>query len=320
MYSARELLREHGKGTIMGKYEPIIRIADLGNLTRAAEALGYSQSSLSYIVNNIEQELGVKLFLRDRHGLTLTDAGKALLNTMVQIEALENQLKYAAQTLQTATFHLGTLLEISTAWLASLLRAFQEKNPDTHVQVSQGYAYSDLIMGLQRGEIDCAFYLQELLSNDLSSLEFTPLYEDTYYAVVPLESPLAQYDTLSTELLLQQPPFSFLPPSEYFAQSPLSDLFTQFSAPHLTHTFYTNDITVLKLVESGLGFSVLPGLLLSGCDLSHVKAIPLSPSRHRTVGLLYRAQENTRSIVHAFLQVAKDLTAHWPVGLEEKTF
>ena len=109
-YSARELLREHGKGTIMGKYEPIIRIADLGNLTRAAEALGYSQSSLSYIVNNIEQELGVKLFLRDRHGLTLTDAGKALLNTMVQIEALENQLKYSAQTLQTATFHLGTLL------------------------------------------------------------------------------------------------------------------------------------------------------------------------------------------------------------------
>ena len=164
----------------MGKYEPIIRIADLGNLTRAAEALGYSQSSLSYIVNNIEQELGVKLFLRDRHGLTLTDAGKALLNTMVQIEALENHLKYDAQTLQTATFQLGTLLEISTSWLASLLRAFQEKNPDTHVQVSQGYAYSDLIMGLQRGEIDCAFYLQELLSNDLSSLEFTPLYEDAY--------------------------------------------------------------------------------------------------------------------------------------------
>lgn len=262
---------------------------------------------------------GVKLFLRDRHGLTLTDAGKALLNTMVQIEALENHLKYDAQTLQTATFQLGTLLEISTSWLASLLRAFQEKNPDTHVQVSQGYAYSDLIMGLQRGEIDCAFYLQELLSNDLSSLEFTPLYEDTYYVVVPLESSLAQHNALSMELLLQLPPFSFLPPSEYFAQSPLSDLFTKFSTPHLTHTFYTNDITVLKLIEAGLGFSILPGLLLSGCDLSRVRAIPLNPSRHRTVGLLYRAQENTKSIVHTFLQEAKDLTVHWPADLGEKT-
>ena len=42
----------------IGKYEPILRIAELGSLTRAAESLGYSQSSLSHLTANLEKELG----------------------------------------------------------------------------------------------------------------------------------------------------------------------------------------------------------------------------------------------------------------------
>ena len=45
----------------MGKYEPILRIAELGSLTRAAESLGYSQSSLSHLTANLEKELSQKL-------------------------------------------------------------------------------------------------------------------------------------------------------------------------------------------------------------------------------------------------------------------
>ena len=50
----------------MGKYAPILRIAELGNITRAADDLGYSQSSLSYIASNLEKELGIKIFRRER--------------------------------------------------------------------------------------------------------------------------------------------------------------------------------------------------------------------------------------------------------------
>ena len=45
----------------IGKYEPILRIAELGSLTRAAESLGYSQSSLSHLTANLEKELGVRI-------------------------------------------------------------------------------------------------------------------------------------------------------------------------------------------------------------------------------------------------------------------
>ena len=46
----------------MGKYLPVIKTAECGSMTRAAQVLGYTQPSLGYIINNIEDELGVKLF------------------------------------------------------------------------------------------------------------------------------------------------------------------------------------------------------------------------------------------------------------------
>ena len=61
----------------MGKYLPVIKTAECGSLTKAAHVLGYTQPSLGYIINNIEDELGVKLFYRDQRGVTLTENGPA---------------------------------------------------------------------------------------------------------------------------------------------------------------------------------------------------------------------------------------------------
>ena len=59
----------------MGKYAPVIKTAECGSMTRAAQTMGYTQPSLGYIINNIENELGVKIFYRDQRGVTLTEAG-----------------------------------------------------------------------------------------------------------------------------------------------------------------------------------------------------------------------------------------------------
>ncbi|MFR5902977.1 MAG: LysR family transcriptional regulator [Neglectibacter timonensis] len=47
----------------MGKYAPVIKTAECGSMTRAAQTMGYTQPSLGYIINNIENELGVKIFI-----------------------------------------------------------------------------------------------------------------------------------------------------------------------------------------------------------------------------------------------------------------
>lgn len=77
-----------------------IKVARLGNVTRAAEALSLTQPAVTAQIKALEQSLGVALFDRSGGRLTLAKAGEALLETAEQLVALGNQLKSAAQALQ----------------------------------------------------------------------------------------------------------------------------------------------------------------------------------------------------------------------------
>ena len=63
----------------MIKYHALIKIAELGSISKAATALDYTQPGLSYILSSFEEELGFKLFIRKRSGIKLTEDGKKVL-------------------------------------------------------------------------------------------------------------------------------------------------------------------------------------------------------------------------------------------------
>ncbi|MFC4279153.1 LysR family transcriptional regulator [Achromobacter aloeverae] len=77
-----------------------IKVARLGNVTRAADALSLTQPAVTAQIKALEQSLGVALFDRSGGRLVLAKAGEALLETAEQLVALGNQLKSAAQALQ----------------------------------------------------------------------------------------------------------------------------------------------------------------------------------------------------------------------------
>ena len=56
-----------------------IQVAELGSFTRAAEKLGYSQPTVSLQIKQLEKEIGVQLFERIGHTVSLTDAGRSAL-------------------------------------------------------------------------------------------------------------------------------------------------------------------------------------------------------------------------------------------------
>ena len=108
----------------MGKYLPVIKTAECGSMTRAAQVLGYTQPSLGYIINNIEDELGVKLFYRDQRGVTLTEAGTTLLEIMRQIEATEDKLRESALASQGALLRVGIVPSVACQWMPAALQSF----------------------------------------------------------------------------------------------------------------------------------------------------------------------------------------------------
>lgn len=109
----------------MGKFLPVIKTAECGSLNRAAQALDYTQPSLAYIINNIESDLGGKLFYRDQRGVTLTENGAKSLEIMRQIEELKQALRQTVKTGQNAVLRLGILPSTAGQWGPSILKRFR---------------------------------------------------------------------------------------------------------------------------------------------------------------------------------------------------
>lgn len=70
-----------------------IHVTELGSFTKAAEQLGYSQSTVSFQIKQLEGELGCLLFERINHTITLTEKGRELVSYAHQVRALTEDFK-----------------------------------------------------------------------------------------------------------------------------------------------------------------------------------------------------------------------------------
>ena len=70
-----------------------IHVAELGSFTKAAEQLGYSQSTISFQIKQLEDELGCLLFERINHTITLTERGHELISYAHQVRTLTDDFK-----------------------------------------------------------------------------------------------------------------------------------------------------------------------------------------------------------------------------------
>lgn len=83
-----------------------IYVAELASFTKAAEALGYSQSTVSFQIKQLESELDAKLFERIHHTVTLTDRGREVLPYAHQINQLARDMEAAARVEPTISGHI----------------------------------------------------------------------------------------------------------------------------------------------------------------------------------------------------------------------
>ena len=68
------------------KYEVIIKAAECGNLTKAGESFGYTQSGVSHMIKGVEEEFGFRIFMRGRDGVSLTTEGERVLPFLREVE------------------------------------------------------------------------------------------------------------------------------------------------------------------------------------------------------------------------------------------
>jgi LysR family transcriptional regulator for metE and metH len=192
----------------------VYAIQELGSLTRAAERLNVTQSALSHQLREIEDRLGVQLFLRVGKRLVASEAGEQLgrrareiLQTVVDVE---DDLLQRARA-RRGTIRLTTECYTCYHWLPPLLKRFQKPYPEVQVQIVAG-ATGRSIDALLEGSVDLALTTRTPKRHDLRSRH---LFDDELMLITAPDHPLASRKyvvpsdlTAERVILYSKPPFS----------------------------------------------------------------------------------------------------------------
>lgn len=121
-----------------------LSVAQLGSITRAAQALNVAQPALSRQIRKLEEELGVTLLLRRPRGVELTPAGARLLE---RAEAVFRSLREAAEELRSDTMEgvgrisLGVPPAMGVMLVPELMRRFRAAQPRAALHVREGVGH-----------------------------------------------------------------------------------------------------------------------------------------------------------------------------------
>ncbi|MEZ5912349.1 MAG: LysR family transcriptional regulator [Paracoccaceae bacterium] len=280
--------------------EYFVAVGETGSIARAAERLNVSSPSISAAIAQLEQELGLPLFVRHHaQGLSLTSAGRRMLEQARRALREAGALRDMAGEISgqvRGPLALGCLVTFAQILLPALRRGFEEAHPD--VRVSQRELNQmEILSGLRRSEIDMA------LTYDLdvpADLRFVPLVALPPHAVLPAMHPLAGRARVRIEELAPFPMVLLdLPHSaDYF----LSHFAAAGLRPEIAER--TRDMAVMRsLVANGYGYSIANVLPLSRVapDGKPLVFVPIEGKvRPMRMGLLMAQDAEKSNAVRAF--------------------
>jgi DNA-binding transcriptional LysR family regulator len=236
-----------------------ISVAEQLNFTEAAKRLFVAQPSVSQQIASLERSMDVKLFIRDKHSVKLTPAGKVFLNDAIEIvnkseEALKRAKKAAIG--EVGQLSIGFLNAPVKNFLPDLVKEFRKKYRYIQINLNH-YQTGQIVEKLKNDEVDIAFTMS-FIPQDLTEWESITLFSQPYCVFMNQEHHLAGKESVSI-YDLEQEPFVMLDRKE--SPQGYDHLFRLFTK----HGFLPNIVvqaerieTVLMFVEAGLGIAVLP--------------------------------------------------------------
>lgn len=276
------------------KYLALVKTVECGSFTEAAKELDYSQSGISRMINDLETEWNISLLERGRSGVRLTSDGLKLLpyaqsvcNEYQKLQTQVNEL----HGLQSGLIRIGTFSSVATHWLPNIIKAFQKRHPNIDYELLLG-DYTEIERWIFEGRVDCGFL--RLPTNP--ELETIFLEQDRLLVILPENHALANCERFPVKALSDDP-FMLL---EKGAKAEISDIFERYNIAPKIHFTTWDDYAIMSMVESGLGISILPELILQRIPY-RVIVKELEVPAHRKIGLAMKDKKTASLAVKRFL-------------------
>ena len=270
----------------------LVAIADTGNMTRAAKTLSRVQPALSRQLSMLEEELGVSLFVRERRGMILTDAGKTMVlharRALLVLDGARAELGGSNDEVA-GIVTIGLLPSTSEVLAGPLVTAVAHAHPSIRVRLAMGYA-GDLRQWLEDGDIDAAILYG--IEHE-PQFQARPLLNEPLWVVGPPSASLNKRRPVPIARLARWP---FILPSGPHGVRTMMDRACAIAQVALDVRVETNAMSLQKaLVLAGHGFTILPPIsfvselnrgTLSGAPLKNpdiTRGIVLAVSAHRAI-------------------------------------
>ncbi|QNK64377.1 LysR family transcriptional regulator [Pedobacter sp. PAMC26386] len=244
---------------------------------KAAEKLFISQSALSQQIKQLEQYLGHTLFDRNSKRAVLNEAGKLFYKDAVQVIQKMQIAVHNVQLLKkgnTGQLGISFVASAMQSILPVLLKKFNSDCPNIKFHLEE-LTNKEQLLALQKGDIDLGFMRSNQVGQEMM---IKSVYKETFTLVLPADHPMsaANFKHMGE---LKDEYFILFPndQSQLYYQQIINLCVDQGFTPKLSHRSI-HAPTIFKLVENGMGLSIIPTSLASaenqGVKFIELKNIP----------------------------------------------
>jgi DNA-binding transcriptional LysR family regulator len=300
-------------GVTLQQLAYFVALADVGSFTRAADAVGVAQPTLSRQLRALEAGLGAALVDRGaRDGLHLTPAGHAVLPLARRILADMDSARTAVAELvglRSGRVRVGATPSLCIGVLADVLRVFCGRHPDVRVELVEDGS-QPLERRLARGDLDLALVIVPTAGLD-PGLALTPLLRERLSVASAVRDGRAVGRRSVTVAQLSRHPL-VLPREGYDVRAVTLRAFAQAGVTARVAVEGGEMDAVLRLVEAGAGAAVVPDLVFAGRP--RLRRTALTPPLYRTVALARRCDLAPTHAVRAFSDTLLGFLAELSAG------
>jgi DNA-binding transcriptional LysR family regulator len=290
----------------------LVALADVRSFTRAADAVGVAQPTLSRQLRALENDLGAALVERgSRGGVVLTPAGEVVLPLARRMLADMDSARTGVAELiglRRGRVRVGATPSLCIGVLADVLRVFHGRHPDVRLELVENGS-QPLVRDLARGELDIALVIVPPSGLE-SGLGVAPLLRERLSVASPAGGrPVSGRGSMTVAELAHHS--LVIPRKGYDLREVTLRAYAEAGVEPRFAVEGGEMDAVLRLVEAGTGIAVVPDLVFAGRP--RLRRTSLTPPLYRTVALAHRSHVTPSHAVRAFratlLEFLGDLAA-----------
>lgn len=273
-----------------------LMVAREENITKAAQLLHVTQPTLSRQLMQLEEELGVKLFHRGKHSVSLTEDGMLLRRRALELVALSEKTKMELQDkkeMPTGEIAIGCGETKSMSILSENMVSFRQKYPLVQFSIYSAIA-DDIKERIEKGLLDMGLLVEPV---DISKYEFIRLpLKEQWGVLVRMDSPLAEKAFVTSEDLREVP---LLMVRRELVRNELANWFGDAYEQLEIAATYNLIVNAAYMVERGLGAALCFDL---GTVFENLRFVPLAPRMETGSVLVWKKNQTLSAAQSLFIQ------------------